>query len=279
MDLKINGKVAFVSGGSKGIGRAVAERLAAEGANVIVVATGKTAVDETVAAIRRNGGEAAGIVADLTVREDIERAVREGSERLGPPDIVIFNGVSPRGSSLHSATGAARYSGVHGDFLDVSDEQLADVSRGIFAVSCLTRAVLPHLVKNKWGRLINIGTGAPKEPPPDLPHVLASTGAAAVVALQKTLSNELGRYGVTVNYLALGFIGTANMYDYVDMLAQQQNVSRAEALANWTSQIPLRRVGHPQEVASTVAFLCSEDAGYITGQFIGIHGGILRSAF
>jgi 3-oxoacyl-[acyl-carrier protein] reductase len=279
MDLEIAGKVAFVSGGSKGIGRATAERLAAEGAQVIVAATGKDSIDAAVAAIRSRGGQAVGVVADLTVRKEIEHAVRQGSDCFGPPDIVIFNGLSPRSSGLHGPAGAERYASVHGDFFDVTDEQLADVARGVYTVSCLTRAVVPHMIKNKWGRLINIGTAAPKEPPPDLPHILASTGAASVVALQKTLSNELGPHGITVNYLALGFVGTANMYDYVDLLAQQQKISRDEALEKWTSQIPLRRVGRPEEVASTVAFLCSAAAGYITGQFIGIHGGILRSAF
>lgn len=279
MDLGIAGKVAFVSGGSKGVGRAVAERLADEGVRVIVAATGREAIEATVSAIRARGGEAFGVAADLTVGEEIDAAVRQGSEALGPPDMVIFNGVSPRASRQHQAVGAGRYKDVHGDFLDVTDQQLADVGRGVFTVSRLTRAVLPHMLENRWGRLVNIGTGAPKEPPPDLPHVLASTGAAAVVALQKSMSNELGPYGVTVNYLALGFIGTQNMYDYVDLLAEKQKVSRDEALQAWTSQIPLRRVGRPQEVAATVAFLCSEEGGYITGQFLGVHGGILRSAF
>lgn len=279
MDLRISGKVAFVSGGSKGVGRAVAERLAAEGVRVIVAATGAEAIEATVSAISARGGQAFGVAVDLTEAEEIDKAVRQGSKVFGPPDMVIFNGLSPRDSRQHLAAGAERYKEVHGDFLDVTDQQLADVSRGVLTVSRLTRAVLPHMMQNNWGRLVNIGTGAPKEPPPDLPHVLASTGAASVVALQKSMSNELGRYGVTVNYLALGFIGTQNMYDYVDLLAEKQNISRDEALQAWTSQVPLRRVGRPEEVASTVAFLCSEEAGYITGQFLGVHGGILRSAF
>lgn len=280
MELGIAGRVAFISGGSKGVGRAAAELLAAEGVGVIVAATGLEAIDETVSAIGRAGGRATGVVADLTVREEIERAVQEGSAAFGPPDIVVFNGVSPRGSAQHRPGGAERYeSGVHGDFFDVTDEELADVGRQVRSVSCLTRAVVPHMMRQRWGRLVNIGTGAPKEPPADLPHILASTGSASVVTMQKTLSNELGRYGITVNYLALGFVGTQNMYDYVDMLAAKAGTDREDVLDRWTSVIPLRRVGRPAEVAGLIAFLCSELGGYVTGEFIGVHGGILRSAF
>jgi 3-oxoacyl-[acyl-carrier protein] reductase len=272
MDLGIAGKVAFISGGSKGIGRASAELLAAEGVKVVLVATGKDALEHAVADIRERDGQAVGVVADLTAGEEIEQAVSEGTDAFGPPDIVIFNGVFRRDSERHGPPGAARYATpAHPEFFDQTDEQLvANVERVLFPVSALTRIVAPHMMEQGWGRLVNIGTAAADH---------ASPGAASAVVLQKSLANELGCYGITVNYLGVGAVATQNMYDYVEMLAATQGVTRDAALHQLSSGNPMQRVGKPEEVAAAVAFLCSEGAGYINGEFIGVSGGSRFSAF
>jgi 3-oxoacyl-[acyl-carrier protein] reductase len=264
MDLGIAGKVAFVSGGSRGIGRAAAELLAAEGAGVIVAARGKEAVDETVAAIRRDGGTAVGVAADLTVAADVERAVAEGSTAIGPPDIAISNVHGPG----------------PGNFFDLSEDQFASAFREMtLSVVHLTRVVVPHMKEQGWGRLVNIGSGAAKEPPPELAHVLANVARSSVVTLQKSLANELGPHGITANTIATGWIGTQRMYDYVDTMAAKNGISREAVLDPFTSVIPARRVGRPEEMAAVIAFLCSEGAGYISGEYINVDGGFHRGAW
>jgi 3-oxoacyl-[acyl-carrier protein] reductase len=264
MDLGITGKVAFVSGGSKGMGRATAELLAAEGVQVIVAARSKGAVDETVDVIRSRGGEATGVAANLTVQDEVARAVAEGTQAFGPPDIAITNVHGPG----------------PGDFFDLSDEEFAQAFREMtLSVVYLTRLVVPHMKEQGWGRLVNIGSGAAKEPPPELAHMLANTTRSSVVTLQKSLANELGRYGITVNTIGTGWFGTQRMYDYIDALAQKNGATREAVLKPFTSTIPLRRVGTPEEMAAVVVFLCSVGAGYLTGEFINVDGGIHRSAF
>jgi 3-oxoacyl-[acyl-carrier protein] reductase len=264
MDLGIAGRVAFVSGGSKGIGRATSELLGREGVRVIVAARSKGAVDETVEAIRAKGGEATGVCADLTDQEDVARAVAEGTNAFGPPDIAITNVHGPG----------------PGDFFDLSDEQFVNAFREVaLSVVYLTRLVVPHMKEQGWGRLVNIGSGAAKEPPPELAHMLANTTRAAVVTLQKSLANELGPYGITVNTLGTGWFGTDRMYDYVDSVATKRGDTREAVLTPFTNAIPARRVGKPEEMAAVVAFLCSVGAGYLTGEFINVDGGIHRSAF
>jgi 3-oxoacyl-[acyl-carrier protein] reductase len=264
VDLGIAGKVAFVSGGSKGIGRATAELLGREGVRVIVAARGKGAVDASVAGIRSTGGDAVGVTADLTSPDDVARAVAEGSKVLGAPDIAISNVHGPG----------------PGDFLDLTDEQFATAFREMtLSVVHLTRLVVPHMKEQQWGRLVNIGSGAAKEPPPELAHVLANVARASVVTLQKSLANDLGPHGITVNTVATGWIGTQRMYGYVDAMAATRGVSRDDVLSPFTSAIPARRVGTPEEMAAVVGFLCSQGAGYVTGEYLNVDGGFHRGAW
>lgn len=264
MDLGIAGKVAFVSGGSRGIGRATAELLAADGVHVVIAARDQVAIDDTVAAIRANGGDAVGVSADLTRPDDVARAVAAATEAFGPPDIAVSNVHGPG----------------PGDFFELTDEQfVAAFHEMTLSVVHLTRNVVPHMKAQGWGRLVNVGSGAAKEPPPELRHMLANVARAAVVTLQKSLANELGPHGITVNTVATGWIGTDRMWGYVDMLAGERGVSRDAALEPFTSVIPARRVGKPREMAATIAFLCSEAAGYISGEMINVDGGFHRSAF
>jgi 3-oxoacyl-[acyl-carrier protein] reductase len=264
MDLGIAGKVAFVSGGSKGIGRATSELLAGEGVRVIVAARSKDAVDETVEVIRSKGGDATGVCADLTAQEEVARAVAEGTATFGPPDIAITNVHGPG----------------PGDFFDLSDEQFINAFREMaLSVVYLSRLVVPHMKEQGWGRLVNVGSGAAKEPPSELAHMLANTTRASVVTLQKSLANELGQFGITVNTLGTGWFGTDRMYDYIDTLATERGATREAVLTPFTNAIPARRVGRPEEMAAVVVFLCSVGAGYLTGEFINVDGGIHRSAF
>jgi 3-oxoacyl-[acyl-carrier protein] reductase len=264
MELGLAGRVAFVSGGSKGVGRATAELLAREGCHVVVAARNQDAIDETVDTIRSSAGRAVGVSADLTQRDDVERALQVARDAFGPPVIAISNVHGPG----------------PGDFLDLSDEDFANAFRQMtLSVTYLTRAVIPAMKQVGWGRLVNVGSGAAKEPPPELRHILANTTRASVVTLQKSLANELGPFGITVNTVATGFIGTPRMYEYFDKMAVDRGITTEEALAPFCSTIPLRRPGTPEEEAALIVFLCSQAAGYITGELINVDGGFHRSAW
>jgi 3-oxoacyl-[acyl-carrier protein] reductase len=153
MELGIRGRTAIVSGGSKGIGRATAELLARDGVNVAIAARGQEAIDDAVDAIRRDGGSAVGIVADMRDADDVERAVATARDEFGSPDIAISNVHGPG----------------PGDFFDLDDDAFRRAFDDmVLSVVHLTRAVVPDMRKQGWGRLVNIGSGAAKEPPSDL---------------------------------------------------------------------------------------------------------------
>jgi NAD(P)-dependent dehydrogenase (short-subunit alcohol dehydrogenase family) len=266
VDLGLAGKVAFVSGGSKGIGRSVATMLANEGCGVAIAGleADKQALDEAVEGIRSAGGRATGITADMTVRANADRAVDQCITELGEPDIMIgnVNGPPP------------------GFFDQVSDEQFeAAVKNMTLSLVYLLRRVLPGMKNRGWGRVINMNSYGAKEPTRFPGHVLVNTGRAAAVALSKSISDEYAPFGVTVNSIGTGYIGTDRMYSYWDRMSAQTGRPRDELLKVITDQIPAGRVGHVEEIAATVVFLSSNPGGYINGEFINVDGGLHRSAW
>ncbi|WP_076590823.1 SDR family oxidoreductase [Herminiimonas arsenitoxidans] len=264
MDLGIRGKVAFVSGGSKGIGRQCAEMLGREGCKVVVAARGQEAIDEAVASIKKAGGEAIGISVDLTKEKDVKRALSVVKESFGSPDIVITNVHGPG----------------PGDFFDHDGEDFVDAFRDLtLSVVFLARETLPDMKKKGWGRLVTIGSGAAKEPPSELKHILANTARASVVSLNKSLANEFGQYGITVNTLGTGWIGSERMYKYLEHVAEEKGLSPDGAMDMLKGLIPVGRPGKPEEMASLAVFLCSAQASYITGNLMAVDGGLHRSAW
>ncbi len=261
MDFGIKGKVAFVSGGSRGMVREAAVMLADEGCKVAIVARTQDAIDETVAFIRSRGGTAMGHSADLTSREGVRGAVAAVTEAFGAPDIAI--------SSVME--------NVAGDFEDVADE---DFER-FFVVYAMTavylaREVIPGMKEKGWGRFVLVNSGTAKEPVGNIHHMLANTTRPAGCGFVKTLSDEYARYGITCNTIAPGWIGTENMFTYLETKAGVPRDKVGEFLHDI---IPARRVGRPEEIASTIAYLCSHLAGYISGEYIVVDGGKHASLF
>jgi len=260
MDLGIKGKVALVTGGSQGIGLGCAERFAAEGCHVMIAARTQSRIDAAVAGI---GGDCAGISADCTSKEGIGQAVDACVAAFGrTPDIVIFNVDS----------------GPKGAFLDVDDETFAAANtNNVMAFRWLVQAVFPGMRERGWGRILTIGTNSVKQPHRKLPRAAQNTYSVGALALSKTLSAELGPYGVTVNTLGPGAIATGQFREVFTKIAAAQGQTYEEHVAARVAEWPVRRMGTPEDMAAAAAFLCSDLAGFITGQVLVVDGGNLET--
>lgn len=262
MELGINGRTAFVAGGSKGIGRAAALLLGREKCRVVVVARGQDAIDATVAEIVAAGGEAIGVSADLSTREGVAAALDVTRARFGDPDIVI----------------GQTSEGAKGEFWDLDDEAFENAFR-IFTMGAvyLARATLPAMRAKKWGRLVHIGSGTAKEPETRFPHILSNTARPSTSGLLKSLADEVAIDGVTINTVAPGWIHTPAFEEH--FRKRGMTLDEGQEWLRTVIRIPAGRAGHPEEIASTVVYLCSDPAGYITGNWIVVDGGKHRSIF
>lgn len=267
MDLGIAGKVAFVSGGSKGIGRAAAELFAREGCKVVITGREQRGIDEALDAIRSAGGQAAGISADMTKADGVKKAVQFATDTFAAPDIAVSN--------VHLGAGGAAGEGT---FDTLKDEEYVQAFNDLaMSVVHLTRAVIPHMKARRWGRLVNIGSAAAKEPPPEIEHLLHNVARAPVVVLNKTLANDLGPFGITVNTVGTGWIMTPSVKRFADeLMIGKENI---EDYIQKNFQIPVNRFGQPEEEGALIVFLASQYAGYITGTWIPVDGGLHRSAW
>jgi NAD(P)-dependent dehydrogenase (short-subunit alcohol dehydrogenase family) len=264
MDLGLQGRVALVSGGSRGIGRACCEQFAQEGCAVAVVGRTESSVEATVSAIREAGGKAIGAIGDMTIESDVQKVVALTKDKLGAPDIVITN--------VHGGT--------PGDVLSESVEEFRNsFEQLVMSVVYLARATLPDMKVRSWGRLLTLGTAAAKEPAPGMKLMAANTARAAVVTLNKQLADEFASDGITVNTIATGWVGTGHMQDQVHQMAAARGKDGAEFLQRIAKGVPVGRIAEPSEIASLAVYLCSDRAGYLTGSLIPADGGAHRSAW
>lgn len=263
MDLGLEGKVAFVAAASRGLGRAVAEELAAEGASLILCArraeTLSLVCDEIAG---KSGAPVLGVKADVSVAEDVRRAVQAGIEKFGQIDILVTNAGGPPA----------------GRFEDLNSEMWEKaVKLTLNSVLELTGAVLPGMKERRWGRILNITSIAVKQPVENL--MLSNSLRAAVTGFARTLANETASYGITVNNILPGYTRTERVEELAKATAAKKGISEADAAAAWEAEIPMKRLGEPREFAALAAFLVSERAGYITGTSIPVDGGWIRSLF
>jgi 3-oxoacyl-[acyl-carrier protein] reductase len=269
MDLGIAGKVAIVTGGSHGIGRSISEELGRNGCRVAVVARGREQLDDTVAAIKREGGEAVGISADLTDMGCYTTMVEETRSAFGSPDIAIYSPVAPP-------------SGLFDEFSDEDfDRAYGYVVKGF---ANFARAVTPDMKARRWGRIVTIGSGHAKLPGRrsalGFDYVLANTVRPAGLGLSRSLADELAPFGITVNTIPPGFIDTGENYEaFFRKCAEVVGVTYEQFMANLIKRIPMNRFGRPEEVASLCVYLCSQNASYITGQYLVVDGGNMETYF
>jgi 3-oxoacyl-[acyl-carrier protein] reductase len=261
MDLGLKNKVALVAAASRGLGRAVAEELAAEGASLILCARDARALTETSNIIERNSGvQVLAVPADVAVVSDIARVVAAGIERFGRIDILVTNAGGPPA----------------GRFEQITPEQWENATRlTLYSAIELARHVLPGMKERGWGRILNITSIAVKQPVENL--ILSNSLRAGVTGFARTLANEVAAEGITVNNILPGYTRTERIEDLAAMMAKKEGISAAEFQARWEEEIPMKRLGEPREFAALAAFLVSERASYITGTSIQVDGGWIRS--
>jgi 3-oxoacyl-(acyl-carrier-protein) reductase len=244
-DLK--GKTALVTGGSRGIGRAIAIALAQQGADVAIdFCTAKDAADDTCSRIRQLGVRTNAYQADVSSVDQVEKMVARVLEEFGPVSIVVNDAGITRDKSFVKMT------------RQMWDEVIAVNLGGPFNV---THALLPSMLEAGWGRIINISSIVGQWGNFGQANYAATKGG--IIAVTQTLARELAKKNITVNAVAPGFIATDMTKDLPDAVKQQVN-----------ALTPIGRFGTPEEVAAAVAFLASPAAAYITGQLIAVNGGM-----
>ena len=250
---RLEGKIAFVGGGSKGIGKAIVERFLSEGARVYTAARTKEHLDQ----VAKLG--AITIQADLSTKEGVEKAIGTLLDREGTIHILVNNLGGPR----------------PGTFEEITDEiWLETFYKTFMSKVWAIRMVLPYMKQNRWGRIINMESITLKTP---YPRLITSTAMrAAVLGLSKDIAINYAKYGITVNTIATGLTATDRLVNILKDTAQRTGKSYEEVLAEKTRDIPMGRLAKPEEIAAVVAFLASDDASYITGTVIPVDGGWIK---
>ena len=247
-------RVAIVTGAARGIGAATARRLAADGMAVAVLDLDAAACTDTVDAITDTGGRAMAVGADVSKADQVEAAVGKVAAELGPPAVLINNAGIIRDNLLFKMTE------------DDWDMVLGVHLRGAFLMS---RAAQKHMVEQRYGRIVNLSSSSALG---NRGQVNYSAAKAGMQGFTKTLAIELGPFGVTANAVAPGFIAT----DMTAATAARIGMSFEDFQAAAATQIPVRRVGQAEDVAYVISFLCSEGAGFVSGQVIYVAGGPLN---
>ncbi len=253
MQLSLKGKVAAVTGGSEGIGRATALRLAELGAKVAICARRAEVLEKTAAEIRKLGAEVLAVVADVVKADDMVRFVEQTVQRFGRIDILVNNA---------GATGQSPFDAVD----DAAWQQ--DIEIKVMAHVRTARAVIPHMKQQGGGRIINLNMVGAKHP--DARQFPTTVSRAAGLALTKGLSKELAGSNILVNAVAVGKIKSMQQ----ERRAARSGLSVEEHYAKTGKTIPLGRMGEAEEVANVIAFLASDAASYVTGTCINVDGGL-----
>lgn len=246
--MRFKDKVAIVTGGARGIGKAIADKMAEEGANVVVVDKNPDSLKDTVEGIRNKGGRATAVIGDMTKAEDINQMVQATIEQFGKIDILVNN------------VGLFTFE----PFLDTKEEEWDRlIALNLKSTMLCSRAVLKEMVKRSYGKIVNISSDAARI---GVTAQAAYTAAkAGVIGLTRTLAREMARYNINVNCVCPGLVDTKMT---ADLLAFAPELKEKMIKA-----IPFRRMATPEDVAYAVCFFASDEAGYITGQSLSVNGG------
>jgi 3-oxoacyl-[acyl-carrier protein] reductase len=263
MDLELQNRVAIVTGGSRGMGKAIGIHLSREGVKVCLVARDAEVLAETEAEI--------GSMSDtpvMTIAGDVsdpglaERAVKTVEDAWGQVDILINNGGGP----------------AMGSFLDHDDEAwLAALQLNLLSTVRFTKACVPGMKNRQWGRIVNITSSLAKEP--SAPMVLSATARAGVSAFSKSVSHELAVDNITINTILPGGVKTDRLLSLMQQRADADGIALDDLVKTRAENLPIKRFAEPGEIADVVTFLTSERGGYVTGTSIAVDGGLTKSTF
>ena len=263
MDLGLKDRVAMVAASSQGLGKAVALGLAREGAKLAICARTESAINKTAAEVRQETGvEVLARAVDVTVYEQVQRFVAETNDHFGRVDICVTNAGGPPARPFSETT--------------VEDWQTG-VDLNLMSTLYFAREVLPLMQKRQWGRLITITSASVKQPIDNL--VLSNSVRSAVSGLMKSLSNEYGKDNILVTNACPGYTLTSRLDELSGRLARAEGVDPKEVQERWAKQVPLGRLGRPEEFANLVVFLASERSSYITGVSIAVDGGFIKGVY
>ena len=263
MDLGIKGKLALVTASSAGIGKAVSEALAAEGCNIAICSRNRETLIETARDIKNKFNiEPFWGICDLNLQKDIENFYDAVINNFGKVDILVNNCGGP----------------IPGFFRDLSEDDWDHAYKQVLlSVVRFSNLVIPKMIEQEWGRIINITSIAVKQPIHNL--MLSNSLRAGVTGFAKSLSNEFGNKNITVNNIAPGYTLTHRLYELAVNRAKTSGKSHEEILVEMAKDVPMNRLGGPEEIAAIVVFLASQKASYITGTTIQVDGGLTRAIF
>jgi len=261
MDLELKGRVAVVGGGSKGLGRACAQVLAEEGAQVAICSRSKDDLEKAAQELRdTTGAEVLAFAGDLDRHDTIKALIAATVQRFGRLDIMVNNSGGPPLARAHNAT---------------EEQWETALQRSLLFFARMSREALPHLKQSGRGRIINVLASTVYQPIPNL--ALSGVTRLGVVAFAKSLADEVGRDGILVNNVCPGSLLSERMMSNVTSRAKELEIPVEEALAQRAAETAVGRVGDPKEMAYLVAFLASSRSSYITGTTMLVDGGLVRS--
>jgi 3-oxoacyl-[acyl-carrier protein] reductase len=260
MELGLKGRVAVVAGSSRGLGRAIADALAAEGVDLVINSRSADRLAAVKAEIiDATGARVEAVACDLTPPDGAAKLIRAAREAFGRVDILVTNTGGPPA----------------GMFEDHSPEVWRDaIAQNFESVVNLVRAALPGMKERKWGRIVNVTSISVKQPVEGL--ILSNAIRAGVTGFAKTISNEVASYNVTVNNVLPGYTRTERLVHLAEAVSERDGKTIDEVYEGWAAEVPMGRLAEPPEVGAVAAFLCSEQASYVTGQSIAVDGGWIK---
>jgi 3-oxoacyl-[acyl-carrier protein] reductase len=260
METGLKNRVALISGASQGLGRAAATAFAAEGAHLALCARNWQALEQLAGSLReRFGVQVRYEACDARDRSATEQFVRKAHGVFDRIDICVTNAGGP----------PAR------EFLETTQAEWEDAfALNLRSAIDFARAVIPYMQKQRWGRIITISSITVKQPQPQL--VLSNAIRAGIMGLVRSLANEFGKDGITANNVGPGYTATARLLELAKRRAAAAGKTEKEIEQTWIDQIPLGRLGKPEEIADTIVWLASERAAFVTGQTILVDGGMYQ---
>lgn len=260
MDTGLKDRVVVITGASQGMGRAAAEQFAAEGAQVAICARNEALLKDAAEKIKAGTGQQIITQAvDVTDYERLKRFVFGVANKFGRIDVCVANAGGPPARNFANSS---------------IDDWRRAFDLNFMSVVYLVKEVLPHMQKNRWGRFITITSTSVRQPIPDL--VLSSAIRPAVVGLVKSCAIEFGKDNITFNNVAPGYTTTERLSELAGARAKAAGIAEKDIYDRWAAEVPLRRLGKPDEIADAIVWLASDRASYVTGQTIIVDGGIYK---